>query len=303
MTYPGGQTIGPRPLEMGNLKYCKPRNIITSSAMISSDSTPSSDPNYGFSALYDREPAKPLKLGVGPLHVLFDFVEPVRIDGFALPNSNLSAGETPSQIATVSLNNVDDWTSPAMEVPLIAGKDHLDGHRASPWLDLTTKDGYSAGGFQFLRLDIGLTTMSVKLGEVLIMRELEEFTRWVHWDGRKGAQRRFLEAIDTEYGVTRVHRRRIKQRFFSFDLQLDVPDWEDLNDLADDAGGIAVPWFVAADSGYEQDNGLYVRFTRESAARLESTEEWYDSNVFNLSVLEVSRGLPFGEALVEVVCS
>lgn len=303
MTYPGGQTIGARPDTLDNLVYCRPSDIITSQATISTDSSVSSDDNYGLSSLFDQIPARPLKIGLGPCYILFDFGEPQRIDGFALPNSNLSAGDAPATIGTVKLNATNVWTSPTMSVPLIAGPDHLDGHRASPWLDLRDKTGYSTGGFQYLRFDIGATTMNIKIGEILIMSRLREFTRWVHWQGTKGAQRRFLEALETEYGVTRVHRRRIKQRFFSFELQLDNQDWRDLNDLADDAGGLAVPFFIAANSGNEQDEGLYARFTRESAARLEATEEWYDSDVFNLSVLEVSRGLPFGEALVEVACS
>jgi hypothetical protein len=154
-----------------------------------------------------------------------------------------------------------------------------------------------------MRLVFGTSDEPIKIGEFLVMSELREFSRWVQWNGVKGTNRRFLEAVETEYGVMRVHRRRIKSRFFSFDIKLDVDDWDDLNDLADDAGGLAKPFFVAADGGYEEDNGLLARFTRESAARLEASEEWYDSNLFNFAVEEVSRGLPFGEAVVEAACS
>ena len=296
---PGGQTLSSPPAALDNIKYCRPSDIVTSASSISTTGTVSADPNYGLTALHDRLPAKPTKLDVGPLSVTFDFLVAQRVDAVAIPSHNLGAGT----VVTVEHDDDVTFATPPLTTTLIVGTQHLDGHRASPWADLTGVAGYIVGGYRYLRITIPVQSMSIKLGEVLVISTLREFTRWPMWDGRKGTSRPFLEAIETEYGVVRVHRRRIKQRFFAYDIKLDVQDWVDLNDLADDASGYAVPWFFAPDGGTRDDFGLYVRFTREVAARLESSEEWYDSNIFTLAVQEVSRGLPFGDALVEVVCS
>jgi hypothetical protein len=92
--------------------------------------------------------------------------------------------------------------------------------------------------------------------------------------------------------VERVFRRRITQRSFSYPIKLDTDDYDELQRLGDDCSGIARPFFITRDSSIVDDDGLYARLTKDIAEQLNADEEWYDSNPFTLSVMELSRSLP-----------
>jgi hypothetical protein len=283
---------------MGYLRYARPSDIITSLAVITASGTVNSDPDYGLPALYDLNPAKPLMFDtVGPIRLVYDMGSTRRMDAFSLPNSNLAAATN----CVVALNATNSWGSPTVQTPLVTGADHLDGHRASAWADFTTASGYSQSGFRYCSLFVPAQAVNIKLGETPIIATLRQFDHEPRWNGQKGARRPFLEALQTETGGVRVNRRRIKQRVYSFDIKGGTPDYEALQALCDDAGGLALPWFFSPDDAVKSDLGMMVRFTRESAARLLASEEFFylpssanQGIVTNLTldVEEVSRGLP-----------
>jgi hypothetical protein len=282
---------------MGFLRYARPSDLITSAAAITVSGAVSSDPNYGVGALFDGDPAKPLKFEtVGPVRVVYDFGSARRVDAFSLPNHNLDAGT----VCLVALNNLDSWASPSVQVEMTVGAQHLDGHRASPWALLTTASGYTTSGYRYASLFVPAQPRNIKLGETPIIATLREFDHEPQFGGNKGSLRRYLESLRTEFGVVRVNRRRIKQRFFNFSIKGNTPDYEAITALADDAGGLALAWFFTPDDAVQTENGLFVRFTPETAQRLTSQEEFFylpgSGNGFienfPIEVEEVSRSLP-----------
>ena len=286
---------------MQNLKYCRPSDIITSLATITASGAISADPDYGLPSLYDRNPAKPLKFETaGPIRLVYDFGTTRRIDAFSLPNHNLDAGLD----CIVSLNATNNWTSPTVSVAMEVGTEHLDGHRASCWADFTAASGYTQVGFRYCSLFVPANSSAIKLGETPIIANLREFSQWTQFGGERGATKPFLESIRTEYGAVRVYRRRVKQRYFRYQIKgtddgtknvgtlLRDDDFNALQDLSDDAGGMALPFFVTANAAIKTDGGLYARFTKETAERCAAQEEWFDISPFRFEIEEVSRSVP-----------
>lgn len=282
---------------MGFLRYARPSDLITSAASITASGAVSADPNYGLSALYDNNPAKPLRFETtGPVRLVYDFGSARRVDAFSLPNHNLAAGT----VCLVALNNLDSWAAPSVQVQMTVGAQHLDGHRASPWCDLTTASGYTTSGYRYASLFVPAQAVNIKLGETPIIAVLRDFDHEPQFGGNKGAIRRYLESLRTEFGVVRVNRRRIKQRTYNFSIKGNTPDYEAIQALCDDAGGLALPWFFSPDDAVHNELGLFVRFTPETAARLVSQEEFFYTvgsgngliENFPIEVEEVSRSLP-----------
>lgn len=275
---------------MGTPRYARPSDIITSLATITvSGASVIADTAYGLASLYDRNPAIPTKFdGSGPMRLVFDYGTAHRIDGMALPNSNLE----PGLALRAELNSADSWVSPAVTVAMPPGDDDLMGHRASPWADFTAASGYSVLGFRYASLYIPANTADIQLGELLVLAQLREFSYAVQFGGDKGAKRRVAEGIETEYGSVRILRRKIKQRLHRFTVKGSTQDYEDFQAIADDAGGAALPWFFAWDHEVKTDGGLYARFTPDTAGRLTGQEEWFDVDVTQGEIIEVSRSLP-----------
>jgi hypothetical protein len=272
----------------GVLKYARPSDIVTALAVITCSQAVSTETGYGLPALYDGIPARPCKiLSVGPARVVYDFGSARRIDAFALPNHNLAAGT----VCQVAMNATDSWGAPTVNASMTVGAQRLDGHRASPWVDLTTVAGYTTSGLRYLSLNVPAQSVEIKLGETLAISELRRFSQWTQF-GTRGITIPFLESLTTEYGVQRVYRRRVSQRTFDYRLKGNAADVNDLRSLMEDAGGLALPWFVVADSDVETDGGLMVRFTKDTAARLQASEEWFDLDEIRVAVEELSRSIP-----------
>jgi hypothetical protein len=281
----------------GNLKYCRPNEIITSQAVWTAVAgNVSTDPDYDLTALYDGKMSKPCKFidePIAAIRIVGDYGSARRIDGMALPNSNIPAGT----VMRAELNATNVWTAPTVSVNVTMGAHGLDGHVASPWADFTTASGYSVGGFRYCSWYVPVTAYQPWLGELLVMQQLRSFSQWTQFGGTRSTFRPFLENLMTEYGVTRVVRRLIKQRQFEFQLKGNEQDFTDLQLLCDASGGMAIPFFMVADSNIKTDGGLYGRFTPETAAMIMGTEEWFDLNSLTIAFKEDSRSLPlFGFA-------
>jgi hypothetical protein len=268
--------------------YCRPSDIVTAAATLTASGAVSADPNYGLSALYDRLPAKPCKFETdGPIRIVYDFGAPQRVDAFALPNHNLDNGLE----CIVAANATDSWGAPTVQASMIVGPAHPDGHRSSPWTNLTTASGYSPAGLRYLSLYVPANSVPIKLGETLVIETLRRFTRWTDF-GTRGLRIPYLESITTDYGVQRVYRRRVSQRTYDYRFNGNEQDWIDLKALLEDAGGLALPWFFVAESQNVEDEGLYVRFTSDVASHVQATEQWFDFHGLRLSVQELSRSIP-----------
>ena len=276
--------------------YSRPSDIITDEATITaSTGTVSSETGYGLPSLYDLNPAKPCKFAApGAIRLVADFGSARRIEGMAVPNHNFD----PGVIVSMQLNTADAWVTPAVSVPLTMPALHLDGHRSSPWVNFTTASGYGAGLYRYASLSVGANAAASKVGEWLIMTALRTFEiagpgrGGIQMGARKGTDRRFLDSLETEYGVVRVLRRRIKQRTWSVRVKGTNADYTALQALGDDCSGRALPFFFAENGITAVDDGLYVRFTRETAERLVAEEEWFNLDSFAMDMQEVSRSLP-----------
>lgn len=270
----------------GITKYGRFSDLIGGLATITASGVVSADANYGLSALTGINPAIPLKfLTTGPVRIVWDFGSARQIAGMAMPNSNCDEGLA----IRAELNSTNSWTTPAVSVAMPPGPDDLMGHRASPWADFTTASGYA--NFRYASLYLPANTVAIQLFAFPI-GTLRAFSRHIQFDGEKGVKRRTAEGIETEYGVVRVTRRRIRQRVHRFRVRGNDADHNDIQAIADDAGARALPWFFVWDSDVKTDGGLYVRFDKATAERLSSSEVWFDINDFGGEVEEVSRSLP-----------
>lgn len=281
------------PTYPGNLKYARPSDIVTSAATwTAAAGTVSADSNYQLGAMYDGKMAKPVKFVDVPavdVRVVGDFGSARRIDGLALPNSkNIPAGT----VMLAEFGSDPTFATHDVSVEMVMGATSLDGHVASPWADFTTASGYSISGARYVSLLIPAGASAPWLGELLVMAQLRSFSQWPQFQGTKGVTHPFLENIYTEYGQRRVVRRLIKQRRFACTIFGSDQDYADLQELCADAGGVANPFFMVADSSIKTDGGLYGRLTPETAALVEATEQWFDLNSITVAFEEDSRSIP-----------
>lgn len=271
---------------MDNIKYVRASDLII--PVVVDSSLDILDTQYSLDALFDLQPAKPAKFDGVLLELIMDLGSQMRVDMFGIPNSNLDAGMP----CTLQMNNTNSWGAPTVNTTITMGSDFPNGHKASPWKDFTTISGYSTSGFRYIRLLTGTNSVNIQIGELMIGKQLRTFTQWAQFGGTRGTELKWLENLETEYGLQRVHRRKIQQRTFAYTIKGSDQDFEDLENLAIDVSGVARPFFVARDSSIFADGGLMCRFTPESVKKIEAQEEWYDDNPFTFTVRELSRGIP-----------
>jgi len=107
--------------------------------------TGTEDPDYPAAYLADGRPGRPAKLTTTSGSWVLAFGAAQRIDLVALGAHNLTA-------VTLEGNATNAWGGPTFSQALTIAPATADGHSVNAWLDLTTKTGYSVGGFQFWRL-------------------------------------------------------------------------------------------------------------------------------------------------------
>jgi hypothetical protein len=275
------------------LKYARPSDIITADLTWTAPAgTVSSDTDYGLASLYDEQMAKPTKFTDVPavaIRVVGDAGVATRVDGMALPNSkNIPAGT----VMKAQMGNDPTFATYAVSVDVTMGASGLDGHVASPWANFVAASGYSVSGYRYVSWYVPAVASAPWLGELLVMSHLREFSVWPQF-GTRGQTVPFLENIYTEYGVRRVTKRLIRQRRVSYPFRGRDTDFDDLQALVQDCGGVATPFFLVANSTVKTDGGLYGRLTPESAKTIEGAEEWYDLTNFNVVFEEDSRSIPF----------
>jgi hypothetical protein len=275
----------------GNLKYARPSDIITSTFTWSAAAgTISTDPLYGLSALYDGKMARPLKFTDSPVvavRVVGDAGSARRVDGMALPNSNIPAGT----VMKAQMGSDPTFATFAVSVDVTMGAYGLDGHSASPWADFVSASGYTTGGYRYVSWYVPVTSNVQWLGELLVFSNLRQFSVWPQF-GNRGASHPFLENLYTEYGVRRVIKRLIKQRRVVYPFKGTDADFDDLQALVEDSGGVAEPFFLVANSNVNTDGGLYGRLTPDTAQMVDGSEEWFDLTNFTIAFEEDSRSLP-----------
>jgi hypothetical protein len=276
----------------GNLKYCRPSDIITASITWTvASGTSSTDTNYGLAALYDGKMARPMKFIDEPpaaIMLIGDAGSPVRMDAIGLPNSNLPSGTS----VRVRLGSDPTFAAWDVDVTMVMGEPGKDGHVASPWQPFVTASGYTQSGFQYIAVDIPAGAVTPWLGELLVISTLREFSVWPQF-GQRGASHPFLENLFTEYGQRRVVKRQIRQRRISYPFRGTDQDFQDLQSLVEDSGGVATPFFLVADSNVKTDGGLYGRLTADTVQLLMAAEEWFNLNNFTITFEEDSRSYPF----------
>lgn len=280
-------------------RYCRYTDILqTFSSVTLASGTASTDPNYDLTALSDLDLAKPLKLVDGSpveaVRVVWDHGAATRVDGVLLPKHNLDE----NLAVLFQRNATDDWDGspgPTQSVALSIKADRPGnpGHSRSPWVDLTTEAGYSAGGFRYSSLYIPVNTVAPKLKAFLV-------GQWRVFDhgllGTSvvvGHNRGYIPAITTAYGVKSYYDQNVVQRTVKGTLYASPDDWQELQDLADDCSGCVNPFVFVLDDAVVDDGGLLVRMSEAMAAGLTAEYRGPDLRPVTLDLVEVSRGLPY----------
>jgi hypothetical protein len=280
-------------------RYCRSTDLLTTfSSVTLAAGTASTDPNYALASLSDLDLSKPLKLvdgsPVGDVRITWDHGSATRVDGFLLPKHNLDE----NLAVLFQRNATDDWDgspgpSQSVALSIKAVRPGNPGHSRSPWVDLTTEPGYSAGGFRYSSLFIPSNSVAPKLKAFLI-------AQWRVFDhGLLGTSvvvghgRGFIPAIKTAYGVTTYYDQNVVQRAVKGQLYATPDDWQELQDLADDCSGCVSPFAFVLDDTVTDDGGLLVRMSESMAAGLSAEYRGPDVRPVTLDLLEVSRGLPY----------
>ena len=129
----------------------------------------SEDADYPAANLVDGRPGRPAKLTTASGSWVLAFGGATRIDIVALGAHNLTA-------ATLQGNATNAWTAPTFSQALTIPAVTADGHSGNAWLDLTTKSGYSASGFQYWRLLV-TSAANCAVGELWLGSSIRQMVR------------------------------------------------------------------------------------------------------------------------------
>ena len=273
-------------------KYCRPSDIVTSSATVTAKTgTVSTDTNYGLASLYDGNPAKPCKFTTTSGSILFDFGTDQRLDAIAIPHHNLDAGLA----VTFQGNATDSWGAPTLSASVTIGAHDADGHVQRAWVDLTGVAGYSVAGFRYWLLTIPTNSVALQLGEVLLIAQLRTLVRGIQDSIGRTTLRNYIPALETDAGVELFYERDVKQSIISGTIPGTLQDYADVEALLSDAHGPSRGFFFVLDSATQHAGGLYVRATPDMCVSFAASQpvEFRDDVIsIPWQVKELSRGLP-----------
>ena len=276
-------------------RYCRYTDLLrTFSSVTLASGTASADTNYDLTALSDLDLAKPLKLiDASPVavRITWDHGSATRVDGLLLPKHNLDA----SLAVKIQRNATNSWATPTQDVAVTISADRpgSPGHSRSPWVDLTTATGYSAGGFRYSSLYVPAGAANAKL-KAFLVSQWRTFERGL--SGKTvvlGHARGFIPAIKTAYGVESYYDQNVVQRTVKGRLNATPTDWQSVQDLADDCSGCVNPFAFVLDDTVTDDGGLLVRMSQQMAAGLSAEYECVRRRPVQIALEEVSSGLPF----------
>lgn len=236
------------------------------------------DADYPATNLHDQNPAKPMKLTGSSGNIVWQFASPARIDWVTFGPHNLAGGT-----ATIQANTTNSWGSPALSAAITIPANFRDGMSRHPWIDLTTKAGYSTGGYAYWRLVVASTGANVAIGEVWFAAHKRTVTNLRFGSTRRRAR----PAVEhrTDYGVSTIYDLGVLQRVIEGQWLNTDAKAQELLDLWHESNGRADMFPIVTDqTGTE---AMFVRFGVEMA------EEQLEPGVTALRPVfeEVGRGL------------
>ena len=277
---------------MMRYRYCLPSDLVTGTATITAPlGTVSTDPHYGLASLHDDNPAKPCKFTDAPAiasAILFDFGAAQRLDGILIPSHNFDT----SLAVRFQGHTSSDFTTPSLNALMTIAAGDKDGHSKRPWLNLTSKAGYTVAGYQYWRLYISANSVAPQLGEVCLVKQWRTWENGIRFDDALTIERVFPEPLETPMGVELAYRMDAKRTRIRGVVVSDSADYAALKDLIDDAGGCYGAFALILDDVVVSDGGCLVGCSKEMVKAFEAT--WLASTVQQLPVefVEKSRGLP-----------
>lgn len=266
---------------MGRAIYSKYADYVGPNATVSVN-TGVEDTTYPAANLVNRIPSKPAQLTSTSGSWVLDFLAAQRVDWVGLPHHNLDAG----LLVKIQMHATSAWGAPSLSQAITIPAYTQDAFNPGPWLDLTDKAGYLAGGYRFLRLFVeGVNSQTVKIGELMVVSNKRILNPNVNWPVKKPLTRKLIENV-TDYGVSTIYDMGVTRRRFDGDLDILDATAATMADWWMGTRGRARPHAFIPDESVNE--AWLARFGDD---QLDLTQQLNDRNSIPLAIEEVSRGL------------
>ena len=270
---------------------CRPSRMVQNRYVSLGLASGTEDAAYPLTCLVDAtNPAKCARFTDAPvvaIRVVWDHGEDVRIDAVSLAKFRLDVGLG----VRVQRHTANAWGAPTQDAALPIAANHEDGHSPSPWVDLRAVEGYREQGFRFSSIYVPVNSTSPRLAGLVFVEQFEALDE--HIDTmRRGERRRFIAPLETEAGVRRYLRRRVKERYLRGHGMPEDAALASWLAVLRDADGPCLPFLFIWDESDTTDGALLVRPSDATAEALEWDDTHPAAHAVTLEFDEVSRGLP-----------
>lgn len=268
---------------MASLLYSHFSDNVAPAAVLSL-STGVVDAAYPLANLIDLNPALATKLTSTTCRIVFDFVVARRVDVVALIHHNLDAGLGNVKIEA---NATNVWGAPSFSAAFTIPAYHEDGMPVNPWLDLTGKAGYSAGGFRYWSILVGnVNSKAISLGDVWLGATKRTLVRNIEWGSEESDEWPSIVHV-TDFGVKTVYPYGTKLRSLSGNIKTTDAGLAALRAFHRDSFGQAKPVLVVEDPTV--NDALMARII---TPRIAVKRHFINLNELPFAIEELSRGLP-----------
>lgn len=270
---------------MGRARFCKYSDLVSitaSPAPTAAVQTGTEDATYPAANLIDGVVAKPAQLTGTSGAWTIAFGAATRVDAIVIPIHNLD----PALAVSFQGHTANSWGAPTLSQALTIPAKREDDFPPSFFRDITATTGYTAAGLQYWRLNVsGVNSAAVKVGELLLCRQMVTFNPNVDWGVREPEQRPIIENR-TDYGVSNIYDLGVTLRRFEGSMDTTDAGLAALRSLWRDARGRARSWVLQPDEDVPE--AWLVRFATDM---IDPTRVMVDRNTIPFIVEEVSRGL------------
>jgi hypothetical protein len=267
-------------------RYCRPSDIVTSSATVTvAEGTESTDAHYQRASLYDRDPAVPMKFTTADAaRLVFDFGSAQQIQAAFIPQHNFEAGLA----VRLQGNTAASWGSPAFDAVFTISAKDRDGHVKRPWLNLSVL----SPSYRYWSLLVPSGSVAPQIGEAILVETLRQFVRPLTFGVSRVVARGYIASLETEYGVKSFYDQNVKQWKYVSAIYGTTADLQSMHDLMDDCHGPVYPFAFVLDDSVESDGGCYVRCSEAMCQAWEHKKVGGGTYEMPLEFEELSRGLP-----------
>lgn len=239
--------------------YQLPTDNIAGNAVITSSAE---DPSYPSSYLYDRRITRAAKLTAVSGWWKFAFPNSQVIKLVALGPNNFDQGLS----VVLEGNSIDDFTSPAISVPITIPPRWESGRGYHPWADVEQAEGYSDSGYPFWRLNIGANSKNIELGQIWLSPIKRMFESDWLMEGSEDEEDQDAILIETEFGQTTAYNKYIRRRTFFTPFNASARHMDELRAWHRSCGGAAVPTLMIPRS--DKNDAVWCRHSRSYRRRM-----------------------------------